>query len=44
MARADFVGKPIPITKSIRGKPVSGAPLKAEDLVGHRPRRIIEGY
>ncbi len=43
MARADFVGKPIPITKSIRGKPVSGAPLKAEDLVGSRPRRIIEG-
>ena len=43
MARADFVGKPIPITKSIRGKPGSGAPLKAEDLVGSRPRRIIEG-
>lgn len=43
MARADFVGKPIPITHSIRGKPVSGAPLKAEDLVGSRPRRIIEG-
>jgi hypothetical protein len=43
MARADFVGKPIPITKSIRGKPVSGAPLKAEDLVGSRPRFIMEG-
>ena len=41
MARADFVGKPIPITKSIRGKPVSGAPLKAPGVVGSRPRRII---
>jgi hypothetical protein len=43
MARADFVGKPIPIYRSIRGKPVSGGPLKPEDLVGSRPRFIIEG-
>jgi hypothetical protein len=43
MARADFVGKPIVIRKSIRGKPVSGGPLKPEDLVGSRPRFIMEG-
>ncbi|HSB71423.1 MAG TPA: hypothetical protein VLH58_02095 [Candidatus Methylomirabilis sp.] len=43
MARADFVGRPIPIYKSIRGKPVSGGPLKPEDLVGSRPRFILEG-
>src|SRR3970040_2803753 len=33
MARADFVGKAIPLTKSIRGKPLSGGALHAEDLV-----------
>ncbi len=43
MARADFVGKPIPIYKSVRGKPVSGGPLKPEDLVGSRARFIHEG-
>jgi hypothetical protein len=43
MARADFVGRPIPIYASIRGKPVSGGPLKPGDLVGSRPRFIKEG-
>ena len=43
MARSDFVGRPIPIYKSIRGKPVSGGPLKSDDLVGSRPRFIKEG-
>lgn len=43
MARADFVGRPIPIYKSIRGKPVSGGPLEPEDLVGNRPRFIALG-
>jgi len=37
-AREDFQGKPIPISKSKRGKPVSGTPLKPEDLVGSRPK------
>lgn len=42
-ARADFVGKPRPITRSIRGKSVSGRPLTPEELVGSRPRFIVEG-
>jgi hypothetical protein len=37
-AREDFQGKPIPITKSKRGNPVSGSPLKPEDLVGSRSK------
>lgn len=41
-ARADFQGKPIPITKSIRGKKVSGAPLTEDDLVGSVPKFILE--
>ncbi len=41
-AREDFQGKPIPITKSKRGKPVSGAPLKPEDLVGSRPKAFAK--
>ena len=39
-AREDFQGKPIPITKNKRGNPVSGAPLKPEDLVGSRPKQF----
>ena len=42
-AREDFQGKPIPITKSIRGKRVSGAPLKPEDLVGSVPKFFYSG-
>lgn len=42
-AREDFQGKPIPITKSKRGKPVSGAPLKAEDLIGSVPKMFYTG-
>jgi len=42
-ARPTMVFKPIPITKSIRGKPVSGRPLKPEELVGSRARWIVEG-
>ena len=41
-AREDFQGKPIPITKSKRGKPVSGTPLKPEDLVGSRPKNFAK--
>jgi hypothetical protein len=41
-AREDFQGKPIPITKSKRGKPVSGSPLKPEDLVGSRPKAFAK--
>jgi len=43
MARPDFVGRPIPIYRNIRGHLVSGGPLKPEDLVGSRPRFILEG-
>ena len=39
-AREDFQGKPIPITKSKRGNPVSGNPLTAADLVGSRPKQF----
>ncbi len=42
-AREDFQGKPIPITKSIRGKRVSGAPLKVEDLIGSTPKFFYMG-
>jgi hypothetical protein len=42
-AREDFQGKPIPITKSIRGKRVSGSPLKPEDLVGSIPKFFYSG-
>jgi len=42
-ARADpFSGKPKAITKSLRGRPVSGRPLKPEELVGSRARFIVE--
>jgi hypothetical protein len=40
--RPDIVGKPKPVTKSIRGKPVSGRPLKLEELIGSRARFIDE--
>jgi hypothetical protein len=43
-AREDFQGKPIPISKSIRGKRVSGSPLKAEDLVGSVPKFFYTAY
>jgi hypothetical protein len=39
-AREDFQGKPIPMTKNKRGNPVSGSPLKPEDLVGSRPKKF----
>jgi hypothetical protein len=43
MARADFQGRPIPITRNIRGRPVAGRPLKPEELIGSRARYIVEG-
>lgn len=42
-AREDFQGKPIPISKSKRGKPVSGKPLTADDLVGSIPKMFYTG-
>jgi hypothetical protein len=42
-AREDFQGKPIPITKSIRGKAVSGKPLSTEELVGSVPKMFYTG-
>ena len=42
-ARPDpFSGKQKHVTKSLRGKPVSGSPLKKEDLVGSKARFIAE--
>ena len=42
-ARPDpFSGKQKQITQSVRGKPVSGRPLKKEELMGSRPRFIVE--
>jgi hypothetical protein len=41
-AREDFQGKPIPISKSKRGNPVSGVPLKPEDLVGSRGKAFAK--
>jgi hypothetical protein len=41
-ARADILGRPKPVTQSIRGRPVSGRPLTKDDLVGSRPRVIVE--
>jgi hypothetical protein len=42
-ALPEVLGKPKPLTESIRGKPLSGRPLKPEELVGSRPRFVIEG-
>jgi len=41
--RADLLCRPKPIQHSIRGKLVSGRPLKREELVGSRARFIVEG-
>ena len=44
-ARPDpFSGKQKHVTKSLRGKPTSGSPLKKEDLVGSKARFIAELY
>ena len=43
MARADAVGKPKPVSQSIRGRPTSGRPLSPEELIGSRPRFVVEG-
>ncbi|MBI3079715.1 MAG: hypothetical protein HYY85_22430 [Deltaproteobacteria bacterium] len=42
-ARPDSQCRPIPIQKNIRGRLVSGRPLKPEELVGSRARFIVEG-
>ena len=42
-ARADFFGRPKAVSRNIRGNLISCAPLTKEDLVGSRPRFIIEG-
>jgi hypothetical protein len=39
-ARKDSVCKPIPIERNVRGKTVSGHPLKKDDLIGSRPKFI----
>jgi hypothetical protein len=42
-ARPDVHGKPKPITRNVRGRVVSGRPLKPEELIGSRARFIVEG-
>jgi hypothetical protein len=42
-AQAVVLGKPKPLTESIRGNPLSGRPLTSDELVGSRPRFVIEG-
>jgi hypothetical protein len=42
-ARPDVYGRPKPVTRSIRGRPVSGRPLKPDELIGSRARFIVEG-
>ncbi|MCM3878412.1 MAG: hypothetical protein NEA02_18585 [Thermoanaerobaculia bacterium] len=37
-----FSGKQKHVKQSLRGKPLSGSPLKKEDLVGSRPKFIID--
>jgi len=39
-----FSGKQKHIKQSLRGKPVSGSPLKKEELVGSRARFIADQY
>jgi hypothetical protein len=42
-AREDpFSGKPKAITRSIRGRPVSGRPLQPDEIVGSRAKFIVE--
>jgi hypothetical protein len=42
-ARKDAVCRPIPIERNVRGRAVSGRPLKKEDLIGSRPRAMVQG-
>jgi hypothetical protein len=42
-ARKDAVCKPIPIERNVRGKIISGHPLKKEDLIGSKPKFIVAG-
>lgn len=40
-ARKDSVCRPIPMEHNIRGTPISGKPLKKEDLVGSKPKSLV---
>jgi hypothetical protein len=42
-AQAQILGKPKAISRSIRGRPTSGRPLSEEELIGSRPRFVVEG-
>jgi len=42
-ARPDVYGKPKPVTRNLRGRLVSGRPLKPDELIGSRVRFIVEG-
>ncbi len=42
-ARKDAVCRPIAMERNVRGKIISGHPLKKEDLVGSKPKFIVAG-
>ncbi|MFB3916630.1 MAG: hypothetical protein ACE14M_07875 [Terriglobales bacterium] len=42
-ARKDSVCRPIPLERNIKGTPLSGKPLKKEDLVGSKPKFMVAG-
>ncbi len=42
-ARKDSVCRPIPIERNVRGRLISGHPLKKDDLVGSRPKFMVPG-
>ncbi len=42
-ARSDVYGRPKPITRNLRGRLVSGRPLRPGELIGSRARFIVEG-
>ncbi len=42
-ARKDSVCRPLPIERNIRGTPLSGKPLKKDELVGSKPKFMVAG-
>lgn len=41
-ARKDAVCRPIPMERNVRGNPISGRPLKKDDLVGSKPKFMVD--
>jgi len=42
-ARKDSVCKPIPMSKNVRGNPISGHPLKKDELIGSTAKFMVAG-